>query len=111
MGGWYCTDCGARYSRPGAGIIYCQRCGKLGLRGYDRVPKRVTCPHGCGIVGWDDGDVNDDLGNHLRREHRGETPTVDEMVGVFEGGPDSVEVAARTASKWLRDQRAREGGT
>lgn len=68
--GWYCTECGALYSNPGSGLITCQRCGHMGLRGFNRPPKRVTCPEeGCDFAGWDDGGVNDDLGRHLRREH------------------------------------------
>lgn len=67
--GFYCTECGATYQTPGAGIITCHRCGHLGLRGFERPPIRVTCPKGCDWQGWDDGGVNDDLGRHLRREH------------------------------------------
>lgn len=66
--GWYCTDCGALYSNPGSGIITCQRCGALGLRGFERVPKRVRCSI-CDFTGWDDGGVNDDLPRHMRLEH------------------------------------------
>ncbi len=81
-GGWYCTNCGTLYRtlcprsrtgrspRPGSGIISCPRCGHLGLRGYERTPRRVFCPvEDCDFTGWDDGGVNDDLGRHERREH------------------------------------------
>lgn len=68
--GWYCTGCGALYRTPGYGLINCQRCGHLGLRGFDRLPCRVTCPVvGCDFKGWDDGGVNDDLGRHRRKAH------------------------------------------
>lgn len=69
-GGWYCTECGELYSHPGSGLITCQRCGRLGLRGFARRPFRVTCPHdGCTWSGWDDGGINRDLDHHLHREH------------------------------------------
>lgn len=69
-GGWYCTECGATYATPGSGLISCQRCGAIGLRGFRRYPRRIQCPiSGCGFRGWDDGGVNDDLGEHARREH------------------------------------------
>jgi len=70
-GGWYCTECGARYGTLGSGRITCQRCGKLGLRGYDRTPFRVTCAEHPDWRGWDDGGVNDDLALHQRRQHVG----------------------------------------
>lgn len=67
-GGWYCDNCGALYRTLGGGIIVCQKCGHLGLRGYERRPRRVAC-RDCEFTGWDDGGVNDDLGRHRRREH------------------------------------------
>lgn len=68
---WYCSNCGATYSSPGYGLITCQRCGHLGLRGCERKPVRVVCPvGGCDFTGWDDGGVNDDLGRHRRSAHR-----------------------------------------
>lgn len=69
-GGWYCSSCGALYSHPGSGLITCQRCGSIGLRGFARRPREVTCPNdGCRWSGWDDGGTNPDLARHLRREH------------------------------------------
>ena len=68
-GGWYCPDCGARYSTLGHGLITCQRCGNLGLRGYARIPRRVNCPEHPDWRGWDDGGINDDMPRHRRREH------------------------------------------
>ena len=69
-GGYYCTECGACYSSPGWGLITCGRCGTIGLRGYNKRPRRVACPvEGCDFRGWDDGGVNDDLGRHNRRDH------------------------------------------
>jgi hypothetical protein len=67
-GGWYCSDCGALYSSPGAGVITCQRCGGLGLRGFASRPRRVECVEH-GWRGWDDGGINDDLGRHHRQKH------------------------------------------
>jgi hypothetical protein len=80
-GGWYCSKCGALYSSPGAGLITCQTCGGLGLRGFARRPRRVECAD-CRWQGWDDGGVNDDLGRHRRREHSSPPP---------EAGPQPVE--------------------
>lgn len=69
-GGFYCTKCGAVTRYLPAGLVTCWGCGGLGLRGYDRTPRRVSCPHeGCDFEGWDDGGVNDDLGRHHRRVH------------------------------------------
>lgn len=79
--GWYCTTCGALYSTPGVGLITCQRCGTLGLRGFRRIPRRVGCPEpGCKFQGWDDGGVNDDLGQHRRREHVGRLPRLHRLL-------------------------------
>lgn len=64
----YCRHCG-RTQALGCGFITCRYCGSLGLREYERRPRRVICPRGCGWSGWDDGGVNDDLGRHLRRDH------------------------------------------
>lgn len=70
-GGYYCTKCGTCYSTPGSGMIVCQACGGIGLRGYSRRPRKVACPRGeCDWTGWDDGGVNDDLGRHTRRHER-----------------------------------------
>lgn len=70
-GGWYCTRCGATYATTGSGFITCQRCGSIGLRGFKRFPRRVSCDvPGCAFRGWDDGGVNDDLGIHKRIDHR-----------------------------------------
>jgi hypothetical protein len=42
----------------------------MGLRGFERRPRRVRCPApDCEFRGWDDGGVNDDLGRHLRHDH------------------------------------------
>ncbi len=71
MSGHYCPKCGTLHSRLPAGFVTCGRCGALGLRGYDGSrPKRVKCPLGCSWSGWDDGGVNDDVGRHLRRDHK-----------------------------------------
>jgi DNA-directed RNA polymerase subunit RPC12/RpoP len=68
--GYYCSACGAITHRLPAGMVTCHQCGHLGLRGYDRRPRRVSCPvDGCNWIGWDDGGVNDDLGAHTRRDH------------------------------------------
>ena len=34
-GGWYCTECGTVVTRLPAGLVTCQRCGALGLVGFD----------------------------------------------------------------------------
>jgi ribosomal protein L40E len=68
-GGFYCPDCGATFIRLPSGVVVCRRCGGLGLRGYDRQPRRVSCDEHPDWRGWDDGGVNDDLGRHRRREH------------------------------------------
>lgn len=68
-GGWYCPDCGATYTQLPVGAVHCRRCNNLGLRGFDRRPKRVTCPDHPDWRGWDDGGVNDDLPRHVRRDH------------------------------------------
>ena len=69
MSGFYCSECGTM-QHLGSGLITCRRCGKIGLRGFADPPRRVVCPHeGCDWTGWDDGEVNDDLKVHLRREH------------------------------------------
>lgn len=68
--GFYCSDCGALYSKPGSGRITCGRCGASGLRMFRKIPKRVRCDvESCRFEGWDDGGVNDDLGQHRRRAH------------------------------------------
>ena len=68
--GWYCSACGAKYSTPGAGFITCGQCGASGLRGFNGRLRRVQCfSPGCTFTGWDDGGVNDDLGQHLRLVH------------------------------------------
>ena len=74
--GWYCSDCGALYRTLGSGHIVCQKCGHSGLRGFRKRPQRVVCSFiitaGCPWTGWDDGGVNDDLGQHLRlTQHKG----------------------------------------
>jgi hypothetical protein len=68
MSGWYCSKCGALYSSPGTGVITCQKCGGLGLRGFHRPPRRIGCAE-CDWQGWDDGGINDDLGRHHRQKH------------------------------------------
>lgn len=66
---FYCPECGAIQSL-GVGLINCRDCGSIGLRGFDKRPRRVRCPEdGCHFQGWDDGGVNDDLGRHRRWEH------------------------------------------
>lgn len=68
-GGYYCPECGT-VQPLGEGFITCRRCGHIGLRGFDRLPRRVRCPEpDCDFQGWNDGGVNDDLGRHRRREH------------------------------------------
>lgn len=72
--GRYCPDCGALYALLGSGYTTeyttCQKCGRLGLRGFDKRPIRVGCSVAdCDFVGWDDGGVNDDLDRHMRRDH------------------------------------------
>lgn len=70
-GGFYCSGCGACFTTAGWGVITCQKCGQLGLRQFTKMPRSVTCPKAeCDWRGWDDGGVNDDLGRHLRREHK-----------------------------------------
>lgn len=66
---FYCSECGT--AQPlGSGIITCRHCGSGGLRGYSDTPRVVRCTEpDCGWSGWDDGEVNDDLRRHLRREH------------------------------------------
>lgn len=69
--GYYCSQCGM-VQPLGEGLINCrnQSCGSIGLRGYERRPRRVWCEvDGCRFSGWDDGGVNDDIGRHMRREH------------------------------------------
>jgi hypothetical protein len=67
---FYCADCG-EIQPVGEGFINCRHCGRLGLRGFNRRPIRVSCPQeGCHWTGWDDGGVNDELPGHLRREHQ-----------------------------------------
>lgn len=70
-GGWYCTECGWTTLRLPGGAIHCGACGKLGLRGFHRhYPYRIRCAvEGCSWQGWDDGGVNNDIGEHMRREH------------------------------------------
>lgn len=69
-GHWYCPGCGALHHRLPEGLVTCNRCGNLGLRGYARPPVRVHCAEPlCTFTGWDDGGVNDDLGRHARLEH------------------------------------------
>jgi hypothetical protein len=53
--GFYCAGCGALYKTTGWGTIRCQQCGHLGLRGFEKRPVRVWCPHGCDWSGWNDG--------------------------------------------------------
>lgn len=68
-GFFYCSSCGA-IQPLGIGLINCRGCGHLGLRGFNKRPIRVTCSiERCRFIGWDDGGVNDDLGQHMRREH------------------------------------------
>jgi hypothetical protein len=99
-GGWYCSKCGALYSSPGAGLITCQTCGGLGLRGFARRPRRVECAD-CRWQGWDDGGVNDDLGRHRRREHSSPPP---------EAGPQPVE-GSRHAPGCVLATKAASGHT
>lgn len=69
-GGYYCRACGAVHTSLPVGQVNCQLCGSLGLRVYTELPTRVHCRQpDCGFVGWDDGGVNPDLDNHMRREH------------------------------------------
>lgn len=68
-GGFYCSTCGAIHLSLPGGLVTCRRCGGLGLRGYDRTPRRLTCPVHPAWRGWDDGGVNDDLGRHQRDAH------------------------------------------
>lgn len=69
--GFYCSTCGM-VQPLGEGFITCRNssCSGIGLRGYDRRPRRVWCEVvGCRFSGWDDGGVNDDIGRHMRRDH------------------------------------------
>lgn len=67
---YYCRKCGAMTARLPVGMVTCQACGGLGLRGCTTRPRRVRCPKdGCAFTGWDDGGVNPDLPTHMRREH------------------------------------------
>jgi len=68
-GGWYCADCGAMPFVLPSGLVTCPHCGGLGLRGYERRPRRLICDDHPAWRGWDDGGVNDDLGRHRRQQH------------------------------------------
>ncbi len=71
--GFYCSSCGALYATLGSGLITCQRCGAIGLRGFRKRPMRVSCAvAGCSFTGWDDGGINNDLPQHLRLAHKPE---------------------------------------
>jgi hypothetical protein len=70
--GWYCPECGARPFVLSSGLVTCPHCGSLGLRGYERLPLRITCEDHDEWRGWDDGGVNDDLARHRRLSHEGE---------------------------------------
>lgn len=96
-GGWYCSGCGALYKTLGYGAIHCQVCGKLGLRGFDRKPQRVTCPvDTCDFTGWDDGGVNDDLPAHLRREHSDRIEAIQSRpLGALSRSTDTVTATER----------------
>lgn len=46
-GGWYCRDCGWVTRTPPEGFVTCQRCGRIGLRGFDAgdvIPDPRTLP-------------------------------------------------------------------
>lgn len=70
-GGWYCTECGTCHDVLPEGAVRCRVCGGIGLRGYaNQRPIRLACGVlGCEWIGWDDGGINDDAGNHLRSTH------------------------------------------
>jgi len=59
-GGFYCKRCGATYRQLPSGLVTCQRCGEMGLFGYENArPVRVPClVEGCSEKVWDDGGVN-----------------------------------------------------
>ena len=35
LGGWYCTECGWITRKLPVGLVTCERCGYLGLVGFD----------------------------------------------------------------------------
>jgi len=74
--GFYCPACGYTSKRIAPegphGFVYCPSCRSLGMRLFEREPRRIPCPfEGCLMKVWDDGGADPIASQHAR--HSGDS--------------------------------------